>query len=325
MLVSSTGKLPRVKHCSVEEHTVGDVAARLGVAPSTVRMWGARYGLTASSRSEGGHRRFTGHDLDRLERFHQAVIAGETPRQAAADLTGSVAVPAPTGGPGGSVLALPGAGRRAQGLARAASRLDEMAVEDGVLRALHALQGVTVWNEVISPLLIAAGEQWQQTGTGIEVEHLLTQAVSMALIRYAAGLPELPRNHSVLLAGGPHEEHVLPLHAVRVCLAERGIPSRLLGPRTPISALSRVAQRTRAPGILIWMSLKDVDSKDGLADLAKSHRTLRLFLAGPGWADVQSEHGVKTDSLSHAVDLLASAWGGQRSSRSSRLSIVGPS
>ncbi|MEO6998404.1 MAG: MerR family transcriptional regulator [Terracoccus sp.] len=297
-----------MKHWSVKEHTVGDVAARLGVAPSTVRMWGSRYGLTASSRSTGGHRRFTDDDLDLLERFHQAVIAGESPRQAAADLTGGDLPQSSSGGPGGSVLAVPGAGRRARGLARAASRLDEMAVEDGVLSALEAMKGVAVWDEVVRPLLVAAGEQWQHTGTGIEVEHLLTQAVSTALIRYTADLPELPRDKPVLLAGGPHEEHVLPLHAVRACLAERGIPSRLLGPRTPISALSTVAQRTRAPGVLIWMSLKDPAVERELGDLVASHRTLRLFLAGPGWVDAESAHGARADSLSHAVDQLAAAW-----------------
>ncbi|MEO7751911.1 MAG: MerR family transcriptional regulator [Terracoccus sp.] len=295
----------------MKEHTVGDVAARLGVAPSTVRMWGTRYGLTASSRSAGGHRRFTEDDLDLLERFHRAVIAGETPLRAAAHLTGGTPPPPSSGGPGGNVLAVPGAGRRARGLARAVARLDEMAVEDGVLSALEAMQGVAVWDEVVTPLLIAAGEQWQRTGAGIEVEHLLTQAVSMAFIRYSAELPDPPRNKAIILAGGPHEEHVLPLHAVRACLGERGVPSRLLGPRTPISALATVAQRTRAPGVLIWMSMKDVVAEDDLELLMASHRTLRLFLAGPGWLDIDSSHGVRTHNLAHAVDELEAAWVGR--------------
>lgn len=290
---------------------MGDVAARLGVSPSTLRMWGTRYGLTASSRSSGGHRRFTEADLHLLERFHLAVIAGESPRQAAAELTGGAPAPSSSGGPGGHVLAVPGAGRRTRGLARAASRLDEMAVEEGVLDALEELKAVGVWDEVVRPLLVAAGDQWQHTGTGIEVEHLLTQAVSMALIRYTAGLPELPRDKPVLLAGGPHEEHVLPLHALRAGLAERSVPSRLLGPRTPVAALARVAQRTRAPGVLMWMSLKDPAVEQELKQLVASHRTLRLFLAGPGWADVPSAHGVRLDSISHAVEQLATTWAGR--------------
>ena len=104
--------------------SVGEVAARLGVSPSTVRMWGQRYGLVASTRSPGGHRRYTGEDVDRLRRLHEAVIHGTSPAAAAQTLTGHrTRVAGGRGGPGGAV---PGAGREARGLARAASRLDEI-------------------------------------------------------------------------------------------------------------------------------------------------------------------------------------------------------
>ena len=39
------------EHRGVSLLSVGEVAARLGVSPSTVRMWGERYGLVASTRS----------------------------------------------------------------------------------------------------------------------------------------------------------------------------------------------------------------------------------------------------------------------------------
>jgi len=139
---------------------------------------------------------------------------------AAAVLTGREPSPS-RGGPGGAVLAVPGAGRLSRGLARAASRLDEMAVEGAVVDALRSEGTVTVWDDVVRPLLVAAGEHWQRTGLGIEIEHLLTQAISMAFVRYVAELPEVARDRPVLLAGGPHEEHVLALYAVRAGLAER--------------------------------------------------------------------------------------------------------
>ena len=116
---------------------VGEVAARLGVSPSTVRMWGERYGLVASTRSPGGHRRYTVEDVERLQRLHDAVITGTSPAAAAQAVTGHAnRAPGGRGGPGGSVLAVPGAGRAARGLARAASRLDEMGVEDSIVEAL---------------------------------------------------------------------------------------------------------------------------------------------------------------------------------------------
>ncbi|MEO5610891.1 MAG: MerR family transcriptional regulator [Ornithinibacter sp.] len=292
----------------VELHSVGDVAARVGVTPSTVRMWGQRYGLNASGRSAGGHRRFTPADVDVLERFHQAVVSGESPMAAAAALTGSRTSGASGGGPGGAVLAVPGAGRQARGLARAASRLDEMAVEDGVLESLREQGTVAVWDEVVRPLLVAAGERWQRTGTGIEIEHLLTQAISTAFIRYLSHLPELPRDRPVLLAGGPHEEHILALYAVRARLAEEGVPSRLLGPRTPMHALASAAQRTKSPGVLVWMSIEDAVAERDLPLVRNAHRRLKLFVGGAGWT--HSPHGnvVVTGSLDDAGAQLGSAW-----------------
>ena len=292
----------------MELHSVGDVAARLGVAATTVRMWGERYGLTASERSAGGHRRFTAQDVSLLERFHRAVIAGESPMAAASVLKGRERLPASGGGPGGAVLAVPGAGRLTRGLARSASRLDEMAVEDAVVYALRSEGTVAVWEDVVLPLLVAAGEHWQRTGLGIEIEHLLTQAISTAFVRHIAQLPEVPRDRPVLLAGAPNEEHVLALHAVRAGLAEQSVPAHLLGPRTPMTALATASRRTRSPAILIWMSVKDEAAQGDLGLVSSTHRWLRLFLGGAGWDGVADPRATVAVSLPDAVALLDTAW-----------------
>jgi hypothetical protein len=283
--------------------SVGEVAARLGVSPSAVRMWGTRYGLTASARSAGGHRRYTEEDLRRLRAVHDAVLAGEDPAVAAGvDRAGR------RGGPGGAVLAVPRAGREARGLARAAARLDEMRAEDAVLAVLRARGTLVAWDEVVRPVLVAAGNSWAATGSGVEVEHLLTQAVTTALVRYTAGLPEPPAERPVLLAGGPQEEHVLPLHAVRGALAERGVPSRLLGARTPIAALAAAARRTRAAAVLVWLSRPDPGLD--LAGPAAAHRRVRVLVGGPGWDGVTAGPAVRCTSLAGAVDAAAAAWDG---------------
>jgi hypothetical protein len=287
--------------------SVGEVAARLGVSPSAVRMWGTRYGLTASARSAGGHRRYTAEDLARLQAVHEAVLAGQDPATAAAG-PGAPPPPGRRGGPGGAGLAVPGADREARGLARAAARLDEMRAEDAVVAALRARGTLAAWDEVVRPVLVAAGNSWAATGSGVEVEHLLTQAVTTALVRYTAGLPEPPAERPVLLAGGPQEEHVLPLHAVRGALAERGVPSRLLGARTPIAALAAAARRTRAAAVLVWLSRPDPGLD--LAGPAAAHRRVRVLVGGPGWDGVPAGPAVRCTSLAGAVDAAAAAWDG---------------
>jgi len=226
---------------------------------------------------------------------------------AAAVLTGREPSPS-RGGPGGAVLAVPGAGRLSRGLARAASRLDEMAVEGAVVDALRSEGTVTVWDDVVRPLLVAAGEHWQRTGLGIEIEHLLTQAISMAFVRYVAELPEVARDRPVLLAGGPHEEHVLALYAVRAGLAEQGVPAHLLGPRTPMAALAAASRRTRASAVLIWMSVKDEAAEADLGLAKATHRGMRLFVGGAGWDGVTDPSVRVAVSLADAVTCLEAAW-----------------
>lgn len=305
---------------------VGEVAGLLGVSPSTVRMWGARYGLTASAQTGGGHRRYTDDDVRRLRRMHAIMLSGMSPADAAAEVLAaeagrkrsarkgstsagpSAATRGRPGGPGGAVLAVPGAGRRARGLARAASRLDEMSVEDAVVDALAERGTVAAWDEVVRPVLVAAGEHWQRTGRGIEIEHLLTQAVTSAFLRHLFELPALPRDNPVLLAGGPHEEHVLALHAVRAELAERGVPARLLGPRTPMTALASAARRTKAAGVLVWISQADAAAAAGLPAVAAAHRRMTLVVGGPGWDGLALGPAVLGETLAAAADHLEAAW-----------------
>ncbi|MEO5832912.1 MAG: MerR family transcriptional regulator [Nakamurella sp.] len=291
--------------------SVGEVAGRLGVAPSTVRMWGSRYGLTASARSAGGHRRYTVEDVDRLLRMQHAVVSGTDPAAAAADVLADGA-PAPSrgrrGGPGGAVLAVPGAGREVRGLARAASRLDEATATEAVLRSLKDNGTVATWNLLLRPVLVAAGEHWHRTGSGIDVEHLLTQAVTTAFVQYLASLPEFAQAAPVVVAGGPLEDHVLALHAVRAGLAERGVPVRFLGPRTPMSALISTARLIRAPAVLIWMSVQNASAADHLAAVRAAHRRLVLLVGGPGWTGLDTGPATVCTSLEESINLLEVAW-----------------
>jgi len=297
----------------VELLSVGEVAARLGVSASTVRMWGQRYRLGASARSDGGHRRYTPDDVERLAQMHAAVLAGDAPAAAAAAALGlphQAADPRRPGGPGGSVLAVPRGAAAARGLARAASRLDEMAVEDAVVEAMQRRGALAAWDEIVRPVLVAAGDHWQRTGEGIEIEHLLTQAVATACVRYTSALPEPARERPVLLAGGPGEEHILPLHALRAALAERAVPARLLGPRTPMAALAGAARRIRSAGALVWLSRADPDAAPGLADVRAAHRRMVVLVGGPGWTGVDVSPAVLALSPQEAADRLAAAWQG---------------
>ena len=99
--------------------SVGTVARRLGVAPSTLRTWNRRYGIGARELSPGKHRRYTAEDITRLEHMQKLILRGAAPADAArAAMTAPAAlVAAPDG-----AAAVPGATGRRAAMPRTAGR-----------------------------------------------------------------------------------------------------------------------------------------------------------------------------------------------------------
>lgn len=310
--------------------TVGMVAARLGVAPETVRSWERRYGLAPGGRSPGGHRRYTETDCGRLVLMQRLVGEGATPARAAAQVLAtpvdSIAVSAaswardpartvaaapgvrrPPGGPGGRSLAVPGASPEVHGLARAASRLDAEVLVDLLTDLLVERGAVAMWDDVLCPVLVAAGVRWQRTGEGVDVEHVLSEATLDALRAHRARLLRPVPGRPVLLACAPEDAHVLPLHVAAVALAERRVPVRLLGPGVPPDALASAARRTGASAVFVWRQRVEGPAAD-LAGLPRSRPPVLAVVGGPGWRPGETPPGARLAvDLRSAVALLQAA------------------
>lgn len=322
--------------------SVGSAAARLGVAPATVRSWERRYGLAPAGRSSGGHRRYTPADLAVLLRMQQLFDAGLSPAAAAREAlserdgrqpddeaTELLESPEPTpsagtsgdgtgaidrprrrsGGPGGRVLAVPGASDQVRGLARAASRLDEDSIA-GQLGDLLVHHGVAhTWDGVLRPVFRAVGNRWARSGDGIEVEHLLSEVSIEALRAYRAFLPKPAAARPVLLASGSADQHTLPLHVLAAALTERHLPARLMGGQMPGAAVGIVTRRTGAAAVFLWRQLpppEDGDEDGELARLPMRRPVRAVVVGGPGWENKVLPDGVRqARDLSSAMRLLA--------------------
>lgn len=313
--------------------SVGAAAGRLGVAPATVRSWERRYGLGPGGRSDGGHRRYTEADLSRLLLMQELVNRGQTPAAAAravlseqpghsqalvhsgGSTTTRTAPPARAprhgGGPGGRVLAVPGASPEVRGLARAASRLDADAATGQLGDLLVSRGAIRTWNEVLRPVLISIGVRWVRAG--VDVEHVLSEAVMDALRAYRAFLPRPVPGRPVLLACAPEEQHTLPLHALAAALAEQRVPLRLLGGRVPVTAVATAARRTSAGAVFLWQHyldeqdepLVEPDQLAELASLTRSRPARRLVVGGSAWQQSALPAGaVYASDLETAVKLL---------------------
>jgi MerR family transcriptional regulator, light-induced transcriptional regulator len=299
--------------------SVAAVARMLGIAPATLRTWDRRYGIGPSAHAPGQHRRYSPQDVARLELMQHALVRGADPADAARY---AMAGPAPAGAHrplldatrarGGQPLRLPGANPYARGLSRAAFALDFPAARTVLIDAISALGVPAAWDDVARPVLAAVAQRWAVTGAGIEVEHLLSQSVTAAFSAHATTEFTRESNRSggrpVLLAGMPHEQHVLPLIVLSAALADEGVTSRPLGSDLPVDGLVAAVRRTTPAAVVLWSQLPPTADVAVLAALPTTRPRVRAFVAGPGWAEIVLPKQVRRlESLTDAVDAMVAA------------------
>jgi len=326
---------------------VAAAARRVGVAPSTLRTWDRRYGIGPTDHTPGRHRRYSPDDLARLDLMHRALIRGASPADAAAHAltalpphldaglpSAIVTGHAPSAGDvgtatsigdteavlvvgdgdrlrartGGTALRLPGAGRRARAVGRAALALDADTVR-GLLAESIAATGVqATWDDVTRPVLAAVAQRWVETGAGIEIEHLLSDCVTAVFSAVAATAAPAETARPVLLAGMAGDHHRLPLVVLATTLAQRGVSCRSLGADLPPTALATAIRRTAPAALLLWSQLRSTADAQIVRSLPRTRPGYRGFVAGPGWAGVDLPPQIgRLGSLEEATDALSAA------------------
>jgi methanogenic corrinoid protein MtbC1 len=299
------------------------VARKLGVAPATLRTWDRRYGIGPADHAPGRHRRYTADDLVRLELMRDALLHGATPAAAAtyalaAVLPGPDTAPPPppdrvgTTAPSdtsGGVLPLPHVGWQVRALARAATALDAQTVRSVLSASIAELGPVTTWDVVVRPVLRAIAQRWVETGTGIEIEHLLSDCVTGVFSALAATAPTSTgpvSGRPVLLAGMAGDQHRLPIVVLSATLALRGVTCRSLGTDLPADALLTAIRRTAPAALLLWSQLPDTANHDLLRTLPRTRPGYRSYVAGPGWVDdALPPHVGRLSSLQEAIDVIS--------------------
>lgn len=291
--------------------SVAVVARRLGVSPSTLRTWDRRYDLGPGQHSDGSHRRYTAEDLARLTYMQRMVRSGVRVADAAAaarewqvdlsileeDDDETTTASATTEDPGREAMV--------RGLGAAASALDARGCASVLQRSLETRGVIWTWDEVLRPVLVNVGRNWARSGTGVEVEHMLSHVAASELTSLVARFaPRSPR--PALLACAPREDHCLPLYAISAALAERGMESRVLGPRTTTAALVAAVRRL-GPSSVLWWAYLPVEESDAFAELPRIRPDPLFVAAGPGWGEDLPPDVVRVGDLSSAATRLLRA------------------
>lgn len=331
--------------------TTGFLARRVGVSPTTLRSWDRRYGLGPATRPKGHHRRWTPDDVAMVVEMCRLTAAGIPPAEAAraakavavkavkerSDGSGaqSVVTALPPPPPAGAALAATTAAPRTKasrsrsgsglplgnvrqeckGLARAAVRLDSVAVQEQLTASIRVHGLVVTWEEILGPALQAVGRKWQAAGDRyVEVEHLLSWHIS-ATIRHIYVSAALTRTASasspVILACLPEEQHTLALEALNAALAERGVPTLMLGSAVPAEALLAAVQRVGPSAVVLWSQSRATASTPLAQHVAETRWGIRgartrsrVLLGGPGWRRTQHPGLLRPHGLHEALLML---------------------
>ncbi|MFD5742920.1 MerR family transcriptional regulator [Streptomyces massasporeus] len=339
--------------------TTGEVARRLGVAPTTVRTWDRRYGLGPDAHTGGRHRRWTATDVARLERMCALTATGIPPAEAARTVLGEATQEADAGAPtapaspetpssrppqtpspspprtqspvrrasdappipsarsrsrAGSGLRLGDVRQECKGIARAALRLDAVALDELLQAAIVEHGLIAAWTEVIMPTLQAVGRKWESSGEKyVEVEHFLSWHVSGALRRGAPPSAADRPGATVVLACVPGENHTLPLEVLAAALAERGLPVRMFGGALPVESLVTAVRRTGPAAVGLWAQSRTTASRPLAQHVAAMEWGVRgarrkpvVLTIGPGWSGRTVTGLPRPTGLAEAVAVLES-------------------
>lgn len=285
--------------------TVAAVARHIGVAPATLRTWARRYGIGPTAHEAGEHRRYRPEDLAKLTVMRRLITAGMTPAEAAEQAKnhkGKVNIEK-------IISKCRNCDEVIDAVYRAADSLDRELIEKLLRKEIEENGVISAWQDVVVPVLVSVGLAWEESGTGIEVEHLLTEIIKRVL-REEIGVIKKPVNpRPVLLASVGEEMHSLPIHALAAALAERSIETNFLGPRTPLEALCGMVTRSAPPAIFLWAQLTKNGDPKFFKEIPAIRPAPRIILGGPGWDRKSCESVAFADDLTIACEEISRAIG----------------
>ncbi|MEO9221738.1 MAG: MerR family transcriptional regulator [Mycobacteriaceae bacterium] len=287
---------------------VSAVAARLGVAPATLRTWDRRYGLGPTEHAAGSHRRYAPQDVARLTLMQRALLRGASSADAAKYALEAESADLPTRIAESSLDTATSQaprhtndGTQANELASAALLLDTQAIQQQLLGSIADFGVTHTWEFVIRPILVVAGDRWANTGAGVEIEHALTECITAVLSHVMIEAGRATSGTPILLACMPGELHCLPLRALGAALAERGVPLTMLGSDTPTPAVVAAIQARQPSAVFLWAQMDRSVDLQLLTQLPPS----RYVLGGAAWAQVPLPADARVAvNLAEAEDFL---------------------
>jgi DNA-binding transcriptional MerR regulator len=243
----------------------------VGVSPELLRAWERRYGLVRPTRSPGGYRLYGDQDAARVARMNRALADGLSAAEAARV---ALAEPVTSSDTGFDVSR--------QRLLEAVAAYDESGLQVAFDDALGTFGLETLLEQVILPVLVEVGSQWQAGRLEVSQEHLTSNVLRGRLLSLAR-LWSRGAGPLAVLACLPGEEHDIGLLAFGLVLRSYGWRILFLGADTPVATVAQAAGSTN-PAAVVETTFDAALLSSQVRALRRLAKTAPLYLGGPGAA-----------------------------------------
>ena len=224
------------------------VSSLTRVNPVTLRAWERRYGLVRPRRTPKGHRLYTQHDIELINRIVDLLEQGIPISRVPQALQSSVdPAPAPASDEGW--------GLQVERMLEATGRFNEPALNAVYNEALALYPVDVVTQRLVLPVLERLGERWQRDEGGVAEEHFFGTFLRNKLGARFHHMGNRVDGRTLVTACLPGERHEVGLMLFSLSAAERGYRLVQLGPDMPLAELHVASRRAGAAAVVLSGSI----------------------------------------------------------------------
>ncbi len=210
----------------------------LHVPVPTLRSWERRYGVPATGRTAGGHRRYTIEALNQLRLMRDEIAIGRPASDSARWVRGLLDETHP-------------ARERIDAIMAASTALDSAAIVALLEQARTDLGLAGAIDQVLLPSVRQVGTWWEAGRCDVGQEHFTTEVVRGWLAKMTTLAPPPKSERWALLGVGPRDLHTVGLECLAALLVHHEVGSRVLGSRTPQRVLTAAIAATSPAAVVI--------------------------------------------------------------------------